>query len=147
MKKFRFSLDKVLDYKKQMEDNLRTEHAAAVRAVIKKEEEIEIMETKHQSIVEELEEAKQIGCRIEDLMIYESCLDSSNRRIKEQKEMLEILRQQETEKRNEVIEAKKERTSIDMLKDKKQSEYNFLVQKDEERFIEEFVANSKYHAV
>ena len=72
-------------------------------------------------------------------------LDGSSRKIKEEKNFLQLLREQEEEKRNLVIEAKKERTSIDMLKEKKKSEYNFLVQKQEEQFIEEFVSNVKYH--
>ena len=145
MKKFFFPLDKVLDYKKQMEDNLRTEHAGAVRAVIKKEEEIQSLEEKHESYVRDMEEAKQNGSCIQNLLMYEGYLDGSSRKIKEEKNFLQLLREQEEEKRNLVIEAKKERTSIDMLKEKKKSEYNFLVQKQEEQFIEEFVSNVKYH--
>lgn len=147
MKKFSFSLDKVLDYKIQIEDNLRTEHAGAVRAVAQKEEEIREMEAQHQYFVEGLENVKQNGCRISELMVYQEYLGGDSQRIRRQKEMLEVLHQKEEEKRNQVIEAKKERTSIDMLKEKKLGEHNFAVQKDEERFIEEFVANSKYHAV
>lgn len=147
LKKFSFSLDKVLDYKIQIEDNLRTEHAGAVRAVARKEEEIEEMEAQHRYFVEGLENVKREGCRISELMVYQEYLGGDSQRIREQKEILKILHRQEEEKRNEVIEAKKERTSIDMLKDKKLREHNFAVQKDEERFIEEFVANSKYHAI
>lgn len=145
MKKFLFPLDKVLDYKKQMEDNLRTEHAGAVRAVIKKEEEIQSLEEKHESYVQDMEAAKKNGGCIQNLLIYEGYLDGSSRRIKEEKNLLQLLREQEEEKRNQVIEAKKERTSIDILKEKKKREYNFLVQKQEEQFIEEFVSNVKYH--
>lgn len=60
MKQFSFSLNKVLDYKKQLEDNLRTEHAAAVREVIKKEEEIEALEQQHQRFIDGLEDAKKM---------------------------------------------------------------------------------------
>ncbi len=146
MKKFVFSLDKVLGYKQQIEDNLRTEHAGVVRAVVQKEEEIEEMEGTHQGFVNNMEDIKRNGCMIQELRVYESYLDSSRRRINEQKEMLMNLRKQEEEKREQVIEAKKERTSIDLLKEKKKSEYDFMAQKEEERFIEEFVSNSKYHA-
>lgn len=44
MKKFSFSLNKVLDYKTQIEDSLRSEHAEAVKAVNEKEEKIQSME-------------------------------------------------------------------------------------------------------
>ena len=46
----------------------------------------------------------------------------------------------EEAKRNEVVEAKKETSSIDKLKEKKRQEYDKVVQKEEEQFIEEFVA-------
>lgn len=145
MKKFSFSLDKVLDYKIQIEDNLRNEHAGAVRAVINKEEEIENMEATHYGYMQDMEDVKLHGCRVQELLIYEGYLQKSKMKIEEQKEVLEHLKHQEEKKRNQVIEAKRERTSIDMLKEKKQSEYDFLVQKDEEKFIEEFVANSRAH--
>ena len=145
MKKFFFSLDKVLDYKTQVEDNLRAEHAGVLRAVMKKEEEIESMEAVHHHYMDDMEGVKNHGCRVQELMIYEKYLGGSRRRIEEEKERLEQLRQQEEEKREQVIEAKKERTSIDMLKEKKKNEYDFLVQKGEEQFIEEFVANSRHH--
>lgn len=146
MKKFSFSLDKVLEYKIQIEDNLRNEHAGAVRAVINKEEEIENMEARHQGYMQDMEAVKMHGCRVQELLIYEGYLDRSKKNIDAQKEVLEVLKHKEEEKRNQVIEAKKERTSIDKLKEKKRSEYDFMVQKDEEKYIEEFVSNGRAQA-
>lgn len=143
MKKFSFSLDKVLGYKKQLEDNLRTKHASAVRDVINQENQIDELEMQHRRFVGGMEDIKKNGCTIEQVLVYQGYLSSSSSRIKEEKEHLEILKQREEEAREEVIEAKKSRTSIDMLKDKKIKEYNFTVQKEEERFIEEFVANNR----
>lgn len=146
MKKFSFSLDKVLDYKIQIEDNLRNEHAGAVKAVMNKEEEIHNMEVAHQGYINDMEAVKMHGCKIQELLVYESYLGKSLERIEEQKEVLEGLKQQEEIKRNQVIEAKKERTSIDKLKEKKLREYDALVQKDEEKFIEEFVSNRRHRS-
>lgn len=145
MKKFSFSLDKVLDYKIQVEDNLRNEHAGAVKAVMNKEEEIQSMEAAHQGYINDMEAVKMHGCKIQELLVYESYLGKSLERIEEQKQVLEGLKHQEEIKRNRVIEAKKERTSIDKLKEKKLREYDALVQKDEEKFIEEFVSNRRHH--
>ena len=39
------------------------------------------------------------------------------------------------------MEARKETASIEKLKEKKRAQYDKEVQKDEERFIEEFVSN------
>lgn len=145
MKKFSFSLDKVLDYKIQVEDNLRSEHAGAVKAVMNKEEEIQSMEAAHQGYINDMRAVKMHGCKIQELLVYESYLGKSLERIEEQKQVLEGLKHQEEIKRNQVIEAKKERTSIDKLREKKLHEYDVLVQKDEEKFIEEFVSNRRHN--
>lgn len=142
MKKFSFSLDKVLDYKTQVEENLRNEHAIAVRAVFLKEQEIEQLERSYQQHVSEMEETKRGGCTVNDLRIFEGYLARVRQMIKEEKDNLQLLKTQEQEKREQVIEAKKERASIDMLKEKKKKEYDFAVQKEEEQFIEEFVSNT-----
>ena len=143
MKKFSFSLNKVLDYKTQVEDSLRNEHAEAVRAVNEKEEQIQNMEDSYYCRIREMNEAKQRECRVQDLRIYEDYLSYSRQQIRREKDNLQILQKKEEEKREQVIEAKKERMSIDLLKDKKKKEYDFLMQKEEERFIEEFVVNSR----
>ena len=72
-------------------------------------------------------------------MTYESC----NKYLGRKKEQLKELRKKEEDKRNEVVEAKKETSSIDKLKEKKLDAYNKEVQKEDERFIEEFVATKR----
>ena len=46
MKRFQYGLETVLDYKTQVLDNLRTEHAAALNQVRKKEDEIQRLKDK-----------------------------------------------------------------------------------------------------
>ena len=143
MKKFSFSLNKVLDYKTQIEDSLRSEHAEAVKAVNEKEEKIQSMEDSYYRKIQELNDTKKNKCSIKELCIYEDYLSYSSQQIRREKDRLVTLQKKDQEKREEVIEAKKERRSIDLLKDKKKKEYDDLAQKEEERFIEEFVVNSR----
>lgn len=143
MKKFSFSLNKVLDYKTQIEDSLRSEHAEAVKAVNEKEEKIQSMEDSYYRKIQELNDTKKNKCSIKELCIYEDYLSYSSQQIRREKDRLVTLQKKEQEEREEVIEAKKERRSIDLLKDKKKKEYDALAQKEEERFIEEFVVNSR----
>ena len=64
-------------------------------------------------------------------------------KIRKKYEELAKLREKEEAKRSEVVEAKKETSSIDKLKEKKFKEYEKAVQKEEEQFIEEFVATKR----
>ena len=77
--------------------------------------------------------------KINEIHTYENYLDSLRIKIQKKRELLAVLQEQEEAKRNEVVEAKKETSSIDKLKERKRFEYEKEVQKQEEHFIEEFV--------
>lgn len=141
MKKFSFALDKVLSYKEQIESSLRNEHAQTVQAVAKQERLIEELQQKHSCSSTQYDEEKRNGTTVVRLRIFQGYLDELNRQIRKEQETLICLKFKEEQKRKEVIAAKTETSSIDRLKEKKKEEYDKVVQKDEERFVEEFVSN------
>ena len=61
-------------------------------------------------------------------------------------EILERLRAEAEAKRLEVVEAKKDTSSIEKLREKKLDSYNKAVQKSEELIIEEFVTTARVMA-
>ena len=91
MKKFSFSLNKVLDYKTQIEDSLRSEHAEAVKAVNEKEEKIQSMEDSYYRKIQELNDTKKNKCSIKELCIYEDYLSYSSQQIRREKDRLVTL--------------------------------------------------------
>ena len=143
MKKFLFSLDTVLGYKEQVLDGLKAEHARILAKVRECEAAIERMEEEHHRCVLEFRECRMNGMKVSDIHTYENYLEALGVRIRKKYEELAKLKEKEEAKRNEVVEAKKETSSIDKLKEKKFKEYESEVQKEEERFIEEFVATKK----
>ncbi len=143
MKKFFFSLDTVLGYKEQVLDGLKAEHARILAKVRECEAAIERMEEEHHRCVLEFRECRMNGMKVSDIHTYENYLEALGVRIRKKYEELAKLKEKEEAKRNEVVEAKKETSSIDKLKEKKFKEYESEVQKEEERFIEEFVATKK----
>lgn len=142
MKKFSFSLDKVLRYKIQVENSIRNEHARMVQAVFKQEEVIAALEEDHRKHRESFKKEQEYGCSISRFRTYEDYLSLAQQRINGELEKLEILKKEEEEKRAEVIKAKTETSSIEKLKEKKKEEYDKASQKAEEQFIEEFVSNA-----
>ena len=134
MKKFYFALDTVLRYKEQVLDGLKAEHARALARV---------RELLHLKCTEEFRQNKQDGITIREIHTYENYLESLGLQIRQKKEQLAQLKKKEEAKRNEVVEAKKETSTIDKLKEKKQEAYNKEVQKEEEQFIEEFVVTKR----
>lgn len=143
MKKFFFSLDTVLNYKEQVLDGLKAEHARILQKVRECERAIEALEQEHLRCAQEFRENRFNGMKISDIHTYENYLEALGIKIRKKYEELEKLKEKEEAKRNEVVEAKKETSSIDKLKEKKFKEYEKAVQKEDEQFIEEFVTTRR----
>ena len=139
MKKFFFALETVLSYKEQVLDGLKGEHARILAKVRECERALEALEEERCLCASEFQEHRIEGMTIGEAHAYEGYLDSLRIRIYMKQQQLAKLREQEEAKRSEVVEAKKETSSIDKLKEKKRAEYDKAVQKEDENFIEEFV--------
>ena len=143
MKKFQFSLDSVLSFKQQALDALRGEHAMILLQVREQEEKLEAVKNEYRDYNGEYCRRKTEGMTITDAMMYEGGLRVLERDIERETERLAQLRKLEEAKREEVIEAKKETSSLEKLKDKKLDLYQKAVAKSEETFIEEFVVSAR----
>ena len=139
MKKFFFPLDTVLRYKEQVLDSLKGEHARILVKIRECENAIDELEHEYSLRAAEFQQNKMNGMKINEMHTYENYFDSLRLKIRRKQEQLARLREQEEIKRKEVVEAKKETSSIDKLKERKRFEYDKEVLKQDERLIEEFV--------
>ena len=146
MKKFRFSLETVLDYKQQVLSALQAEHGAILAQVRDQEKLLEELEAGYRHMNHEFTRHKLSGISIVDAMKYEQYLRSMERQIQEETERLEELRAQEEAKREQVVEAKKETSAIEKLREKKLESYNKAMQKSEEAMIDELVSTKRVMA-
>lgn len=143
MKKFRFSLETVLDYKQQVLESLQTEHGAILARIREQEDYIDGIEAAYRNLSQEFNRRKAEGITILDAMKYEQYLRAREREIEEAYDVLRDLEQQEEAKRSQVVEAKQETSSIEKLREKKLEVYNKAVQKSEEALIDEFVTTKR----
>lgn len=146
MKKFKFSLDTVLAYKQQILDAILNEHAAILAQVQTQEKVLETAWKSYQDYNEEYRQRKETGLSITDAVGYQNGLRVLEEDIRRETERLEVLRQQEEEKREQVVEAKKETSSLEKLREKKLELYQKAVQKNEENLIDEFVSAARASA-
>ncbi len=142
MKKFKYRLDTVLDYKTQVLDNLKTEHAVIMQSVNKKQEQITGLRQELAGYHVGFDQIKEEGASIESFRLFDLCIGRMEQIIDTEKEHLKVLQKQEDAKKKEVIEAKVDTSRYEKLKDKKYIEYQKAVAKAEEAFIEEFVSNT-----
>lgn len=142
MKKFQFSLNTVLHYKEQVLDALRGEHAAVLARLREQEARLQAAQDEYRDYNDEFCRRKAEGLTILDAMTYENGLRVLEKRIAMETEALRRVQREEEAKRAEVVEAKRETKTLELLREKKLDEYHKAEAKAEEQLIDEFVSNS-----
>ena len=74
MKRFKYRLDTVLDYKIQVLDNLKSEHAVIMQSVNKKEEQITGLTRELIGYEAGFDELKETGATIENFRLFDLCI-------------------------------------------------------------------------
>ena len=146
MKKFKFSLESVLSYKQQVLDALKGEHADILALVRAQEDVLEAAWQEYRDCNEEYSQRKAEGMTITDALVYQNGLRVLERNIQRETDKLEELRKKEEKKRQEVVDAKIDTSSIEKLREHKLEDYNKAAQKAEEALIDEFVSSAQARA-
>ena len=128
MKKFYFPLHTVLNYKQQVLDNLRNEQAQIMSDIVRSEKRIENLECQSRSWGGQLQERQKEGMTVSEIGTYQSYLHNLRVKEKMEREVLERLEERKEQKRKEVVAAKTETSSIELLKDKKMAQYQLIDQ-------------------
>lgn len=146
MKKFKFSLDTVLSYKQQVLDALQGEYAEAMALVHAQEALLADLWQEYRDCDREYHQRAEQGLLITDALMYQSALRASELTIQRETKRLEQLEAEAEKRREKMVEAKKEASSIEKLREKKLDAYHKAEAKSEELFIEEFVSSTRAHA-
>ena len=142
MKRFDFRLQKVLNYKNQILDSLKSEHSMILMQIYKQENIIEELNNNYSLSCSKCNEEKHRAVmKLENIMQYDAYLDNLNKKIELEETVLEALRQKEEKKRAEVVKAKQDVESIEKLKEKKLSSYHKELRIEQELVVEEFITN------
>ncbi len=143
MKKFKFSLETVLSYKQQVLDALEAEHATAMAKVHTQEQVLDGVWREYRECNAQYREKKAEGISITEAMIFESSLRSAELHIQRETDRLEKLRQAAEAKREEMVAAKIDTSSLEKLKDKKLEQYRKEEQKNQEQLVDEFISATR----
>lgn len=139
MKKFRFSLDTVLDYRRQVQDSIQVELGALTAEARRQEAALEAARQKYAEINREYREKKADGMLIAELRAYETALEVQEAMCVREAGKLNVLRRQEEAKRRELVGAKQDASSVEKLREKKLLAYTKELEKSEEQFIDDLV--------
>ena len=143
MKKFSFSLQRLLDYREQVleaERNTLAEMNAVMRQFVK---ELAEMEEDRANRKQELREVAAKGTGPYELQRHNTYLRSLDEDIHNKRVQIEMQQRVIDRQEERVREAIMEIQAIEKLKEHKVEEYEYLDRKEQELFIEEFVSNAR----
>ena len=147
MKRFRFQLEPVLDFKQQSLDALLVE-LNTMQALVAQQE--RARDEANRTLAEydaAAAKRREEGMTILEAMECEVSQRVLLQRAQREEEKLKLVRHQAELKRAEVVEARKETHSLERLKDIRRSEYDFAVAKAEEKSLDDLTAARRNAAV
>lgn len=146
MKKFQFTLRKLLDFREQELDRQKNALALLQADLKRIEEAREILVDKVAEQSEQLERVCMLGSTASDIAMRKRYIVTLQQEI-HFKEQQAILKQAEIEKQlGVVVEATKDVKTLEKLEEKQLEEYNAAAGKENEQFIEEFVSGQTVRA-
>lgn len=143
MKRFQYSMEKVLDYKQQVLDALQIEHGTLLAQVRRQEAVLRAAERRYGETNETFRRKKEAGLTAAEAQSYELGLRVQEGEIRREADRLVQLRRQAESKRSQVVGARQETASLEKLKEKKLDLYQKELRKSEEHLIDELVGAAR----
>lgn len=143
MKKFNFSLQKVLEIKEQLLKNLKNELSNMNEQMKNIEVEIRTLTGKYKDTNVEFIEKSSSGITSGEISYYKMFMNTILKSIEKKEADKLLLNKKMEDKRHEIINMNMEISSLEKLRDKEFEKYNHSLTKSEEIFIDEFVSNAK----
>ena len=150
MKKFNFSLEKVLEVKEQILENLKIELGNLNNNLINLNTAIENLKGQFKDLEKEFNEKSSTSISVGEMLYYKMLINNVLKQIEISEEQKQMLLKKIEVKRQEVVNMKMEISSLEKLKEKELVKYTKSVTRNEELFIEEFISNkglSKKYAI
>ena len=141
MKKFVFSLQKVLELKNQLLENMKIELTNLNRECERIEIFIKSLKTKFSEIENEYVEKSYKSISAGEMSYYKMLSESILVQIENKEIEKAIVLKKIADKRQEIISMNTEISSLEKLKEKELEKHSKECLKKEELFIEEFVSN------
>lgn len=141
MKKFKFSLQKILEIKEQLLKNMKDELNYLNQQIKRIDGEITCLSNKYSETNKEFVEKSSVSMTIGEMSYYKIFMNNILKDITKKEEEKEIVNKKIEAKKHDIIEMNKEISSLEKLKDKELEKYNEGILKSEEIFIDEFVSN------
>ena len=133
MKKFRFRLERVLQYRQVVRQEKKRELALKIAQLREAEKRME--ELRQAQIANALPESRAVN--LDEFMLRGRYAARLKEDIEKQQEVMAIAQRQVEEAREVYVEAAKEAKTLEMLKEKRKTEYEEYQNKEEDKILDE----------
>ena len=140
MPKFKFRLQSVLGIKEKVEDLKRNEFGKAVSQLALEQKKKADMEDAKTANIASLKNSIETGISPEDIRQHNVYTDMLKRAIKQQEQVIIRAEAYVEEKREELVEAMRDRKTLETLKDNDYEEYLAEEKKAEGKVVDEIVS-------
>ena len=140
MKRFKFQLESVLEYKQQALDSLMTELSEAQARASAAEAARDAAVARLAEYDAEFAEKRAAGFTNLEAVEYEAGQQVLENRVQREQRQLDLRRKELEAKRQEVVEARQETHAIEKLKEIRRSEYDYAAAKEDEKALDDLTA-------
>lgn len=141
MKKFEFTLQRILDYRQSLLEREKNNLMALVAQRNELEEKIDSLEQRFLDYSNELRLTAEAGTTVFELQQLGVKIEAVQRSIKSCRKSLEELEQQIDQQREVVKEMSQDVSALEKLYEKQREEYDYATRKEEEERIAELISS------
>ncbi len=134
---YRFSLEPVLKHRKLIEEELQKEMAATKRRLLSVQKKLLELEKTKSRCLRELQEKQAQGIRALDISLYSDFIGQVTIQITAQRKKVTGIEENLKKKRKRLIQAMKERKTVDQLKKNRLKIYERNEQRKEQKWVDE----------
>jgi flagellar FliJ protein len=144
VKRFEFTLNKLMGYKQQILDREKNSLAQLRMQQQQLEDEKHGLEVTLTKSADEFRELSGKGITVMQITMFKGYHQSLRMQIKDLEESIEEMEKKVQKQLGVVVEASKEVSSLEKLEEKQLEDYKFRAAKAEEQFIADYVMTSTY---
>lgn len=147
MRRFSFSLEPVLRYRTQAEQQRRRELAEAQQAVLEQQDELQNLVLSEQGQMSEMRLIHGGPLDVPLLLRFQQYLHHLARRIEESVQQLKKRMETREERRLVLVAASKQRRVLERLRERRWQEYQLELGREEQRMLDEIGAGAYVRAL
>ena len=140
MAAYKFKLQKLLDYRINMEEEKKNQLSFAVKRLEQEKDKLSELKLKQKEMDNNFKEKTSEGIAVNELKLLANYIDYYKRGIKEQKTRVKMAEDYLSTCREELITATQEKKMIEKLKEIDFEKYLYEEQKKEEKLIDDLVS-------